>query len=92
MKRFNTLVLASVVTTMLFATSANAGWMMVNDDGSLVPYTADCCHVTVKKRVHHKKRCVCTTCDYSQFPEAETLPLEPGEHLKPAKLGFCGRK
>ena len=44
----------------------------------------------VKKRV--KKSSYCKTCDYSRFPEAKTMPLEPGEHLKPAKLGNCGRK
>ncbi|RUM67527.1 MAG: hypothetical protein DSZ06_00930 [Sulfurospirillum sp.] len=78
----------SVVALAILASNASAGWMVVNEDGTKVPYTADCCHV-VKKIKKSKK--YCKTCDYSAFPEAETLPLESGEYLPPAKLGFCGK-
>jgi len=90
MKFFSKTLMVSVASLALFSSSANAGWMVVNEDGSLTPYTEDCCHVVVKKV--KKKRKVCNTCDYSKFPEAQTFPLEPGEKLPPAKLGFCGKK
>jgi hypothetical protein len=83
----------SLLATFAFTLSANAGWMMVNEDGSMVPYTADCCKVV--KHVKKKKVCrkkTCSHCDYSKFPLAETMPVEPGEHLRPARLGFCGKK
>jgi len=86
MKLFTKLSL--LVTFSLFASAnLNAGWMVVNEDGSMTPYTEDCCKVVVKKVRRHK---VCNHCDYSRFPDAETMPLEPGEHYRAAKLGFCG--
>ena len=90
MKIFTKSVLVSLIASAFLATSANAGWMVVNDDGSMVPYTEDCCHVRVKpvKKVRKKQ---CNTCDYSMFPDAEVMPLEPGERLRPARLGFCGK-
>jgi len=93
MKIFTKSVLVSLIASAFIATSANAGWMVVNDDGSMVPYTEDCCHVSVKpvKRVRKARKNCCATCDYSRFPEAEVMPLEPGERLRPARLGFCGK-
>ncbi len=89
-----TKVSLAVLATALFTTTASAGWMMINEDGSMTPYTADCCYVP--KKVKKKKICrnkkTCLKCDYSKFPLAETMPLEPGEKLKPAKLGFCGKR
>jgi hypothetical protein len=92
MKIFSKSLLVSVAALAVLSSTANAGWMVVNDDGSMAPYTADCCHVVVKKVKRVKKKRVCKTCDYSMFPDAQTLPLNPGEKLPPAKLGFCGKK
>jgi hypothetical protein len=89
MKIFTKISLVSLVASTFLATTASAGWMMINEDGSKTPYTADCCVKHVKKV---KKSTYCKTCDYSAFPEAELLPLEEGEKLAPAKLGNCGRK
>ena len=94
MKLFVKASLLSVfVSSFFFATSASAGWVIVNKDGSTTPYTADCCHKKVIKKVKKvKKSAYCPTCDYSKFPMAKLMPLEKGEKLAPAKLGNCGMK
>jgi hypothetical protein len=93
MKLFVKASLLSVfVSSLFFATSASAGWVIVNEDGSTTPYTEDCCKTKVVKRVKKRKKApaTCATCDYSKFPMATLLPLEEGERLAPAKLGNCG--
>ncbi len=95
MKLFvKTSLLSAFVSTLFFASSASAGWVIVNDDGSTTPYTEDCCRKHVVKRVVKKKKApeFCETCDYSKFPMAKLMPLEKGEKLAPAKLGNCGMK
>jgi hypothetical protein len=88
--KFIKVSLISVSVAALLSSSLSAGWVIVNEDGSTTPYTEDCCRAPVKvvKRVKRKKR-VCNTCDLSKYPEAETLPLEPGEKLAPATLRGC---
>ncbi len=86
-----TLIATSVAA--ICATSASAGWVTL--DGT--PYTSDCCKVKHIKRVKHVKKVkkssdACPTCDYSKFPMAQVMPLEPGERLAPARLGNCGMK
>ncbi len=90
MKVFVKASLVTVALSALFATSASAGWVL--EDGT--PYTADCCKAKVVKKVKRvkKKSAYCETCDYSKFPMAELMPLEPGEKLAPARLGNCGMK
>jgi len=93
MKSYVKASLATLAVSALFATSASAGWVL--EDGT--PYTSDCCKAQVVKRVKRIKRVkkaseFCETCDYSRFPMAEVMPLEPGERLAPARLGNCGMK
>jgi len=94
MKMFTKISLVSLIASTFLTTTASAGWVMVNDDGTKAPYTADCCHV-VKKVKRVKKVCrrkTCVNCDYSRFPDAQTFPIAEGERLAPARLGNCGRK
>ncbi len=94
MKLFvKTTLLSAFVSSLFFATSASAGWVIINEDGSTTPYTADCCHKKVVKKVKKVKPAgFCPTCDYSKFKMATLEPLAPGEKLKPATLGNCGKK
>jgi hypothetical protein len=94
MKTFTKISLVSLIASTFLATTASAGWVMINDDGTKVPYTADCCKV-VKKVKKVRKVCrpkVCKKCDYSKIPDAQLYPLEEGERLAPARLGNCGRR
>ena len=90
MKSFIKTSLLTLSISALFATTASAGW--VTEDGTA--YTADCCRSAVV--VHKAKPApapkACLTCDYSRFPMAQTMPVEAGERLQPAKLGNCGMK
>jgi len=95
MKIFTKISLVSLIASTFLTTTASAGWVMVNDDGTRAPYTADCCKTTVKKVRKVRKVCrpkTCKNCDYSKFPDAELYPLEEGERLAPARLGNCGRR
>ncbi len=91
MKMLSKLSLVSIVALSFLGSSLNAGgWVIVNENGTTTPYTADCCHAYVKRVVHHKKKKkVCKICDMSKYPEAKTMPLEPGEKLAPATLRGC---
>ncbi len=89
MKMFSKLSVAAIIATAFIASSLNAGWVIVNEDGSTTPYTEDCCHVVKKVYKKKKRKKRCNVCDLSKYPEAKTLPLEPGEKLEPAKLGGC---
>lgn len=86
-------VISAFAIAAFMLTSAQASWVIVNDDGSTEPL-APCCgkKYTPKKVVKkkHKAPEVCETCDYSQFPEANLLPYE-GEKLAPATLKNCGK-
>ncbi len=70
-----------------FAASAQASWMIVNEDGSMKKLENCCKKKVYKKRVKAPE--VCETCDYSKFPLATLLPVGD-EKLQPATLKNCG--
>jgi len=94
MKSFVKTSVLSLFVSSLFATAASAGWVVVNEDGSKAPYTADCCktRVVAKAPAPKKNPAVCLTCDYSKFPMAKLMPLSKNERLAPATLKNCGMK
>jgi hypothetical protein len=87
-------VLLGFVTSMFFASTASAGWMIVNDDGSTQPFVCSCKKKVVHRPVRRVKkvrrvRKSCPTCDYSNIPMAQLEPVSPGEVLPKAVLRDC---
>ncbi len=89
-------IITALVTTIFFANTASANWVIVNDDGTTEPLNCNCKikRVTpkVKKKWKPTKKIGCAPsrpCNTESLPSAQLFPIAPNEHLAPAVLKNC---
>ncbi len=89
MNKFTKTVLLTALTATFLASTAQAGWMIVEDNPEGAKLM-DCC--AAKKRVYTKPvkkvvKKVLPACN--EIPTAQTFPIHRGEKLRPANVKAC---
>jgi hypothetical protein len=89
-------IISTFVTTIFFANTAFANWVIINEDGTTEPLNCKCsikrsAPKVIKKWKPTKKRGCAPSrpCNTEALPSAKLFPIKPNEKLEPAVLKNC---